>query len=127
MYRSEISPKLWPRNLSDKMKRWIPFIFFICLALILASQLFFSGQSQYIPDNSDPGIIYKEACLECHGNGRQAANLWSPDLSDEILPESEIRQIVREGSWRMPAFPLIPDLLLDSLATYVAEKGFVEK
>ncbi len=74
-----------------------------------------------MPATTDPGIIYQEACFECHGDAQQPANLWSPDLTQEILNASEVRQIIRHGNWRMPAFPLIPDSTLDSLVVYVVE------
>ena len=107
------------------MKRWYPFILIVCLVIFFSLQLFLGGQEDYTPAASDPSIIYIEACLECHGDGQQPANLWSPDLSNEILLESEVRQIVLEGSWRMPAFPMIPDSILDSLTRYVVDKRFI--
>ena len=106
------------------MKRWYPFILIVGLVIFFSLQLFLGGQEDYTPVTSDPSIIYVEACLECHGDGQQPANLWSPDLSNEILLESEVRQIVHAGNWRMPAFPMIPDSILDSLARFVTEKRF---
>ena len=107
------------------MKRWYPFILIIFLVLFFSLLLILGGEDDYKPVTSDPAIIYIEACLECHGDGRQPANLWSPDLSNEILLESEVRQIVHAGNWRMPAFPMIADSVLDSLTVYVANKRFI--
>jgi mono/diheme cytochrome c family protein len=107
------------------MKRWYPFILIVGLVIFFSLQLFWGGQADYTPVTADPSIIYIEACLECHGDGQQPANIWSPDLSNEILLESEVRQIVHAGNWRMPAFPMIPDSILDSLTDYVVNKRFV--
>ena len=103
------------------MKKWIPFVLILGLALLLSFNLLFFGQKDYIPASSDPSVIYREACRDCHGDSSQPADLWSPELKNEVFLFSEVRQIVREGSWRMPAFPLIPDSTLDSLVYYVVE------
>ncbi len=109
------------------MKKWIPFASILLVALVLVINLILGGNEKYRPTTSDPEVVYKEACLECHGNGDQAANLWSPDLTASLLTVPEVRQIVSEGNWRMPAFPFIPDSILDSLSVFVADKKFVKR
>jgi mono/diheme cytochrome c family protein len=106
------------------MKRWLPFIALIILAIFSTVFVITGGESDYLPESDDPGIIYQEVCVGCHGTGKSAGNIWSPDLAGEIVTESDVKKIVREGTWRMPAFPSIPDSILDSLAVYVAKKRF---
>jgi mono/diheme cytochrome c family protein len=108
------------------MRRWFPFIALVVLAVVSTVFLLTGGVSEYRPVRADAKIIYREACAECHGTSKSTGNLWSPELADEILTVNEVKIIVREGTWRMPAFPMIADSVLDSLAVYVAEKRFVE-
>jgi mono/diheme cytochrome c family protein len=107
------------------IKRWLPFGFIIGLILFLSVNLFLQGNSQYRPTTADPAAIYQEACLGCHGNGQRPANLWSPELHNKKLFIADIKHIIRNGTWRMPAFPLIPDSTIDSLARFVADRQFV--
>jgi mono/diheme cytochrome c family protein len=106
------------------MKKWLPFAGLIILAIISTISMIISGDSDYIPQTADPAVIYEQACAECHGTGETPGNFWSPALSGEILTKKEVREIVRNGTWRMPAFPLVPDSLLDTLALYVSENRF---
>ena len=108
------------------MRRWLPFIALLVLAVVSTVFLLTGGVSEYRPAGADAEIIYREACAECHGTSESAGNLWSPALADEILTVNEVKIIVHEGTWRMPAFPMIADSALDSLTVYVAEKRFVE-
>ena len=99
----------------------------ILLALISSIYLIFGGQRNYQPSSDDPELIYREACLECHGSGRQPANFWTPALTEKTITSTEVKEIVARGTWRMPAFPAITGQVLDSLARYVKEKQFLDQ
>lgn len=109
------------------MKRWLPFILLIMFALTATIFLITSGQETYTPVSSNPAVIYREACMECHGSGQTEANLWSPALSQEDHTRQGVKEIVSQGTWRMPSFPNITDAALDSLANYVAERRYLEQ
>jgi mono/diheme cytochrome c family protein len=107
------------------MKRWLPFIILIVVIFLLVNYLLFTGQkAEYTPESSDPSIVYKEACLRCHGERGEGGGLLYPDLLIENIDEEEILDIVRNGKLFMPSFPHIPDSTLSKLATYVSDKRF---
>ena len=109
------------------MKRWIPFIILILIAVLSTISLITGGRESYTPVSNEPALIYREACMECHGSGKNKANLWSPSLAEENHSGQEVKKIVSQGTWRMPAFPNITQTALDSLANYVAERRFLEQ
>ena len=107
------------------MKRWVPFVILIMFVIIFAYFLLFTGQSsEYLPKTSDPSIVFKEACVGCHGEQGEGTGLIYPDLTKEMLSEVGVMKIVKKGDLFMPSFPFIPDSTLKKLASYVAEKKF---
>ena len=104
------------------MKKWIPFTVLLVIAILIIFYLIGDGESDYTPKSSDPALVYSEACNGCHGPEDRSG----PDLAEKTLTEFKVKNIVRNGSGRMPAFPLIPDSTLDSLAIYVAGKRFID-
>ena len=112
----------------DSMKRWIPFVLLILFVFILVNFLLITGQTdKYIPQTSDLSIVFKEACVTCHGEEGKGNGLLYPGLTSKLLSEEEIVNIVRNGELFMPSFPHIPDSTLNKLAVYVAEKKFINK
>jgi hypothetical protein len=110
------------------MKRWLPFIIIIIFIFVLVNFLLFTGQAnEYIPHSSDASVVYKEACVECHGERGNGNGLLYPDLTRVLLREEGIANIVRNGELFMPSFPHIPDSTLKKLAVYVADKKFMNK
>ena len=107
------------------MKRLLPFILIILTVFILVNFLLFTGQiNEYRPETSDPSLVYKEACMECHGGNGEGNGLLYPDLSQELLSEEAVYNIVRNGKLFMPSFPQIPESTLNKLALYVSNKKF---
>lgn len=110
------------------MKRWVPFVLLILIILVLVIFLLFTDQSnKYNPTTSDPSVVYREACVECHGERGEGNGLLYPDLTSELLREEEVINIVRNGELFMPSFPNISDSVLKNLAVYVVEKNFMKK
>jgi len=110
------------------MKRWFPFILIILAVVVLVNFLLFTGQiNEYKPETSDPSLVFRKACMECHGERGEGTGLLYPDLSKELLSEEGVYAIVRNGYLFMPSFPQIPDSTLKKLATYVSDKKFLNK
>ena len=107
------------------MKKWIPFILILLVAVSSTFFLFVGGEVNYVPQTSDPEIIYKEACTGCHGLGEINPEFLTPNLGEEELLSTGVKNIVKNGTWRMPSFPAISDTVLDALAEYVANKKFL--
>jgi cytochrome c553 len=107
------------------MRKWVPFVFLILILFILVEFLLSTGRTnEYLPQSSDPSLVFKQACAECHGEQGEGNGMLYPDLTKEMLSERGVKNIVRNGDLFMPAFPNIPDRTLQKLAAYVAEKKF---
>jgi mono/diheme cytochrome c family protein len=107
------------------MKRWYPFIILITAVFLLVNYLIFTAKvNDYTPTTSDPAVIYREVCVECHGKGGEGEGFLYPDLAKELIDEKEVIEIVRNGALFMPAFPNIQDSTLRKLSDYVANKKF---
>jgi mono/diheme cytochrome c family protein len=95
---------------------------------ILINFLMFSGQdSDYTPTTSDPAVVFREVCVECHGKRGEGEGFLYPDLANELIDEEEVIDIVRNGALFMPAFPNIPDSTLKKLAVYIGQKKFLPR
>ncbi len=109
------------------MKRWLPFIGLVCIALFSAIYMVLNeGDSLYIPTTNKPEVIYRQACASCHGNRGEGGRLFYPALAKEDMIEKEVRQIIQNGSMIMPAFHNIQGDTLNNLAEYVVEKLFID-
>jgi len=107
------------------MKRWAPFVILILIIFVLVIFLLYTGQTdEYVPLSSDPSLVYKEACVGCHGEQGEGESFLYPDLSKELISEEEVMAIVRNGKLLMPSFPHIQDSTLINLATYISGKMF---
>ena len=107
------------------MRRWYPFIILIVAIFILINFLMFSGQdSDYTPTTSDPAVVFREVCVECHGKRGEGEGFFYPDLAKELINKEDVIEIVRNGALFMPAFPNIQDSTLRKLSEYVANKKF---
>jgi mono/diheme cytochrome c family protein len=105
------------------MRRWYPFLILIIAIFMLVNFLIFTGQDdEYIPETSDPSVVYQQACVRCHGERGEGDGMFYPDLSDEVLFEDEVFRVIRNGDFLMPAFPNIPDSTLHNLVEYVVKK-----
>lgn len=97
----------------------------ILAVFVLVIFLMLSGRSNnYRPETSDPALVYKEACITCHGAKGEGNGFLYPDLSEDILSEKGVFDIVRKGGLFMPSFPGIADSTLTKLAIYISNKGF---
>ena len=107
-----------------KFKRWLPFILLIFLVLVLSGYMVLSQQtSDYKPITDEPARIFREACSGCHGENGQGKGLY-PDLLGEQFKSDEIRDLIVNGSFLMPAYKHIKSDTLDSLIEYVNTDGF---
>ena len=73
-----------------------------------------------------PGLaVYRRECAVCHGPDR-AGTQTGPSLLDVPgrLDAATVRAIVMTGKGRMPAFPHIDDVELETLATYLVTPAF---
>jgi cytochrome c551/c552 len=110
-----------------EMRKWLPFIVLLLVIVGMLGFMLVTGQTDdYIPLTSDPAIVYKEACAECHGEKGKGEGPLYADLADEYMEKEGVVEIVRNGDLFMPAFPNIPDSTLNRLAEYVANREFVE-
>jgi cytochrome c551 len=108
------------------MKRWVLFIILITSALILSVYFYlFKQNNHYQPQTSNPEIIYKEACADCHGDTGESENLLYPDLVRNKHAPKDIIEKIKNGGFLMPAFPNIVDSTLNILVIYVAEKKYL--
>jgi len=110
-----------------KVKRWLPFIVIILIALIMSLYMFLnSPKSDYKPTTDKPTQIYREACSSCHGVQGQGEGLLFPALTGERLKFERVEKIVVGGALFMPAFKYIKGDTLSALARYILAKDFVK-
>jgi len=94
-------------------------------ALIISVYFLLTGQTNtYRASTNDPAAIYRDVCAECHGEQGEGKGLFYPALGEKEISRQEVIEIIREGAFMMPAFPLIPDTTLRKLSRFVMEKGF---
>jgi mono/diheme cytochrome c family protein len=67
---------------------------------------------------------YAEHCNDCHPGGERG---YGPKLVGEALEPAEVRQHVREGKGRMPAFSTaeLSDVDLEAILAFLVTKGAV--
>jgi mono/diheme cytochrome c family protein len=101
------------------IKKWLPFIFLMVVLIISMAYLFLSpDQSEYTPQSDNPAIIYREACMHCHGDQGQGSGLLYPAF-DKDLTEGHIQATITEGDLLMPAFPGIKGDTLKQLVHFI--------
>ena len=94
---------------------------------ILSFFMIFRGQSdEYVPTTSDPAVVYREACVRCHGADGKGQGPLYPDLLEAYMEKEAVLNIVRNGEMFMPAFPNIPDSTLNRLADFMSNKEFLK-
>lgn len=104
--------------------RWLPFLALMAGAIGFSVYLFFfGGNGLYRPQTADPARIYREACVECHGQHGEGNGVLYPAF-DTWMDEEDVAREIRQGNWRMPAFRYIRNDTLALLARYVADRGF---
>ena len=107
------------------MKRWIPFILMISIALFtLLYMVFYGGNEPYVPKTDSPEIIYQQACAHCHGDNGEGSGLLYPAFSDDAYNLQEIKEKITQGTWLMPGFENIKGDTLNSLADFILERGY---
>lgn len=66
------------------------------------------------------GFVYKELnCAMCHGQKGDATLNDAKDLTITTLDEAAIKDVVKNGRMKMPAFAGITDVQNDALAAYI--------
>ena len=109
------------------MKRWLPFILLILTAIFFSVYFFlFDRINLYKPQTSNPAVIYREACADCHGAKGEGSGLFYPELQGIALTAKEIKQFVRNGALLMPSFPNIPDSVLQKLSEYISDEKYLK-
>ncbi len=109
-----------------KLTKWLPFTGLMATILVSSLYLFFGGGNGYYkPGTNDPAVIYKEACVECHGVRGEGKGLLYPAF-DKFMDEEDVAREIKEGNWRMPAFRYIRNDTLRILARFVADHGFLK-
>lgn len=106
------------------MKKWLPFGLLMIIILVSLAYLFLSKEdSTYTPQTDNAAIIYREACMHCHGDIGQGSGLFYPAL-DEELDRMEIYNTIQNGDLLMPAFIHIKGDTLDKLVDFIESKSF---
>jgi len=110
------------------MRRWLPFILLIGIALFVTVRFFVYGRTDYYrPHTSDPELIYSQACSGCHGEKGEGSGLLYPDLLDPTLSRQDVIEAVRDGKMMMPSFPMIQDTSLSKLARFLTKENVRSK
>ncbi len=109
-----------------KLTKWLPFAAILATAAGSSLYLFFGGGNGYYrPQTKDPAVIYRQACMECHGRNGEGKGVLYPAF-DRYMDEEDVQREIREGNWRMPAFRYIRGDTLAILARYVADHGYLK-
>lgn len=110
------------------MKRWIPFILMISVALFTFVYLvFYGGTEPYKPRTDDPQLIYEQACAHCHGERGEGSGLLYPAFSDSAYILDEVKNTITEGTWLMPGFVHIKGDTLERIGRFIVDKEYLKK
>lgn len=111
-------------EISNMLKKWLPFIVLICAVIIAFINLVFFPNDQYIPQTDDPDQIYYEACSDCHGENGQGKGLLYPAFDTLAISKIQIKKNIVDGGWLMPKFKHIHGDTLEKLIEYIYEKKY---
>ena len=76
------------------IKKWLPFIFLLVIILGSSSYLVLGNKkNNYKPNTDNPKVIYREACMHCHGDKGQGTGLLYPAFED-IMNKSDIEDAI---------------------------------
>lgn len=109
------------------IRRWLPFGIIVVIIFVMFLFTLTTRNSIYVPDTADPVVIYKDACASCHGSMGEGTELFYPALNLEKINKSEVENIIKNGSFMMPAFTLIRTDTLQRLVNFIMEKKFIEE
>jgi len=110
------------------LKKWLPFFLMLGVALLSSVYLILSGgDNMYIPKTRDASVIYKEACVDCHGSKGEGDGLLYPAFDYSELNLQIIKDKITNGDWRMPKFKYIKNDTLEILARFIMEKKYLKK
>ncbi len=108
------------------MKKWLPLILILIFISVSLAYLFLSKkESKYTPITNDVAIIYREACMHCHGDKGQGSGLFYPALEKD-LSEHDIYKKIKNGALLMPAFTHIKGDTLDKLVEYIHSASYTK-
>lgn len=113
--------------MKKKILKWLPFGFIVTTVIISSVYLLLAeGDNPYRPNTDSPAVIYREACMHCHGDqGRGNGLLYSAfDYSE--LDTTKIKLKIKQGSFMMPSFSNINSDTLSNISRYIFEKGFLK-
>jgi mono/diheme cytochrome c family protein len=106
------------------IKKWLPFIFLLVIILGSSSYLVLGNKkNNYKPNTDNPKVIYREACMHCHGDKGQGTGLLYPAFED-IMNKSDIEDAIIKGSFLMPEFHHINGDTLKNLVEFIHSKSF---
>lgn len=112
--------------MNTQVKKWTPFLIIIFIILISLVYLFYGNKtSDYMPQTDNPAVIYRQACLGCHGQNGRGSEFLYPNLVEEKLTPEKIEKFVTEGELLMPAFPHIQGDTLDGLVNYIQRQKYL--
>lgn len=107
------------------IKKWLPFIVIVSVIIISSAGLFLSESANpYRPGTNNPSQIYREACAQCHGIEGEGSGLIYPSLGEDDLTIDEIKNVITEGAFLMPAFININGDTLEALGRYILERQY---
>ncbi len=107
--------------------KWLPFGVIMTTVIISSVYILLAeGENLYRPKTDSPAIIYREACMHCHGERGQGNGILYSSFDYSELDTEKIKLRIKEGSFMMPAFKNINNDTLQNLAIYILEKGFIK-
>lgn len=113
------------RTRMQAFRRWVPFLVILGILMITMAYMFLNRQTvYYTPQTDNPAVIYREACQHCHGDKGQGTGLLYPAFGDKLTPET-ITEIIRNGSFLMPAYVNITGDTLKTLSLYIYDRGYL--
>ena len=106
------------------LRKWLPFIVMISIAIISFISLVFFPDATYKPQIDDPDQIYYEACSGCHGENGQGSGVFYPAFDSLSISRKQIGKNIVNGGWLMPKFKHIHGDTLKKLVEYIYHKKY---
>jgi len=101
--------------------------FGILVGIIFISSLYLISTRQksiYKPETASARRIYREACLQCHGEQGEGSGIFYPGF-DDLISKEQIKDKIVNGGILMPAFIHIQGDTLENLILYIHQREYL--